>query len=565
MVNHPRRSKKTASSVSLPPDAKREIPHNHSHNQWDTKALSADYEVLATAMQRTFNIVRDEPQFRVALKESLFDVFLAHLPEEVRQYHNCSACRHFFKRYGNLVTITPTGEVVPSIWPSYPFSVKVPEIYHRAIKAIYNKVANGRVVGLFLSPLTTWGYPVTGDWTHFYVTPGRPYEGVVKTANQAMAAKFEDFKTIRRALSEFRPDTLTEALRVLESDRLFRSERFLGPIRWLIETQNTCQAHSWSNFDPINRLWRAVATAPEGFCHPRSSVIGTLLEDIAAGYTFSQVKARFDAKVHPLQYQRPQAAPAAGNVKRAEDIVAKLGIARSLERRFARLDEVKAFWSPKGLNTPETELTSGGVFSHLQTKDQQEVTKGLVLPDVTLTWAKFYQTVLPEAEKIEFLVPHQQSHFGALLTATHPDAPPILKWDQSKLRNPVSWYVYHGGSFGFHWSLVSGSWCPVTAIVSAPWNWYEMANHLGSDIILLLQGAVDKTTGQGNALFPEMLRGDLHEVRATIEAYSRTAKLTGQDRASACGIVMPKQGRINYHLRVTIKGRVNKYIIDRWD
>lgn len=41
--------------------------------------------------------------------------------------------------------------------------------------------------------------------------------------------------------------------------------------------------------------------------------------------------------MNPLQYQRPQAAPSAGNVAQAERIVEKLGIANSLEAALCPL------------------------------------------------------------------------------------------------------------------------------------------------------------------------------------------------------------------------------------
>ncbi len=75
-------------------------------------------------------------------------------------------------------------------------------------------------------------------------------------------------------------------------------------------------------------------------------MIGTLLEDLTAGLPFAQIKAKFDAKMDALNYQRPAAAPAAGNIARAEKIIAKLKTEGSLDRRFARLDEIQKLWVP---------------------------------------------------------------------------------------------------------------------------------------------------------------------------------------------------------------------------
>jgi hypothetical protein len=38
-------------------------------------------------------------------------------------------------------------------------------------------------------------------------------------------------------------------------------------------------------------------------------MIGALLDDIKSGLPFEDIKARFDAKMHPLRYQRPKPRP----------------------------------------------------------------------------------------------------------------------------------------------------------------------------------------------------------------------------------------------------------------
>jgi hypothetical protein len=48
------------------------------------------------------------------------------------------------------------------------------------------------------------------------------------------------------------------------------------------------------------------------------------------------------------------------------------------------------------------------------------------------------------AQQLEVQVPRDANHCMALVTATHPDAPPILHWDREDARNPVSWYYASG-------------------------------------------------------------------------------------------------------------------------
>jgi hypothetical protein len=216
-----------------------------------------------------------------------------------------------------------------------------------------------------------------------------------------------------------------------------------------------------------------------------------------------------------------------------------------LERRFARLDECETVWLPKG----EQPSDASGVFGHLKPKDAGVGVRPVDLPWVTMTWAKFSATVLPGAEAIELNVPNH-GNFTAILTAEHGDAPLIFQW-----AHPISSYVYNGGSPASRWRLSAG-WTKVTGIVPHPIH--------ADAVIAVLAGACDTNTGQGNALFPETLKTELHAIRSTIEAYSKSAVISGREEASACGHVLSK-GPIGVHLRVRSDGAWASYFIDRWD
>ena len=119
-----------------------------------------------------------------------------------------------------------------------------------------------------------------------------------------------------------------------------------------------------------------------------------------------------------------------------------------------------------------------------------------------------------------------------MTTAVHADAPPILKWDAPDERNPFAWYLYPYGSEALMWHLFPGSWVDVTAVVPSPTLWGSVPMpHLGAGVMLTLAGAVDTNERQGNCLFPECLKSELHSVRSTIESYSKHAKLTGREGA----------------------------------
>lgn len=537
MANHPSRRRVAIERAAT------NIAHNHER----------DYSGLLEGVRASFAQIGKPPLF-VTDATGLNTLYLDSMPAE-RQVHNCHACRHFIERFGGLVTVADGGELVPAMWTS----ADVPEFYHPVFEALYNLVAGSRVVSPFLSKLETWGTPITGSFSHIAVTPHRlrVFQEGALTAGQAMAAKREDYRTVASALGEFSAAKLDEGLRVMRAGALVRSERFIGPLQWLRDLHDLPKGRAGTNL-----LWRAIATAPAGYCHPRASVLAPLLDDIAAGKSFEDIKGRFDAMMHPLRYQRPQAAPTAGNIKAAEELVEKLGIARSLERRFARLDEVQTSWLPMPAAPPPDPSNSGGrVFDHL--KPLKGVPR-VALPPVTMTWEKFCKDVLPQAERIELKVPGS-GNFEAYLTAAHPDAPLIFKWP-----NPFSSYVYHGGSQPSQWGLKAGEWTTVVALSPGPNTWASPQGHLGVDLLMVLSGAADTRTSQGNALFPETLRDDLHGVRSTIEAYSKRATI-GPAELPGGGVPQLASGyglssvHASCTLRAWISGAWQAYEIDRWE
>lgn len=513
----------------------------------------ADYSALLDSVRVTFNAITNlQKAIFKTDADGLFELYLDNLPKTQRQHHNCHTCKRFIELYGSLVTVAPDGSLLPVMWNQ----VKAPGAYSIAFGEMRSRVKKARIVSPFWSKQTTWGNPITGEWTHFAVAAPECalHTGKVLTAGQRMAASKESFKTVSVALADVKPAILDEVLRMFESDAARGAERFIGPVKWLRELQDRPKGKAGEAL-----LWLAVATAPEGYLHPRASVVWPLVEAIEDGEGFESVKAKFDAMTEPLRYQRPQAAPSLGNVKQAEEIVAKLGIAPALERRFARLEDLKTIaWQPVAA---KESAPAGGVFGHLKTKETiREEVVPLSLPSQTVTLDKFLRLVMPGAEQIELRV-GGGGPFTAFTTAADETAAPILKWDAEGDRNPIAWYTYPCGSTASQWGLATG-FVPVTAIAPFPTNAKMPFFHEG--FLFVLKGCADNGS-PGLCLFPECLKQDLFSVRSTIEAYSRGKELQGREAANVCGWDVRKGGICTAHVRVLTAGRWNEYHIDRWD
>lgn len=519
-----------------------------------------NYPGLEKSIRESWNetLMSKDPLFSTNCG-NLYDIFLYNLPAEARKHYDCNACRSFINRYGSLVHVDESGVAMPAM-----FHGAWPKFFADALAAMRDIVCDAKITSPFITSEKRLGIPKTGIWSHMAVDVPRDIRWTdrLKTADQRMAELKQDHETLWNAITKYSIDTAKTAVNLLSSNSLFRSEKFIAQARWFLDILEMKSSHK-STYR--NLIWRRVVKAPAGYCHVPGSTLGSLLDDIQEGMDFDTIKNRFNAKVDPLRYQRPQVAPTSQNVARAEKIFAELGLENSLKRRYARLDEIQTIWKP----TPvENSKRSTGIFSQIKTKDStpKRPANNLVAPPTTMTWVKFQRDILTTAKKIEYSVSaYNYGPYAAIVTASDMDAPPIIGWDREEARNPFSWYLYANGSTARSWNLPSG-WVEVTAISEQPNLWTPGNEHYGNGVFFILKGCRD-TRSSSLALFPEILRGDLREVRATIEAYSRDGKMEGLEEASACGVFMSAGAhRSNLSkFRVTTDVGIQEYKIDRWD
>jgi len=484
----------------------------------------------------------------IAGSVDLFAVYLRNLPKEARQHHTCNECRRFINTFGRLLIIDDNGEVASAIW----HESDAPAFYRKAAIAMREAVLDAGVAAPFYSDAAQWGNRRTGTWTHFAVTPPAFYitKHPIKDGFQLAAEKIEDYKNVARALEEFDRKTLDTAVALLERDDLYRSEKVLAPATWLRDLAASVQQPRFAA-----RLWLAVAKAPAGFCHPRSSMIGSLLEDLKTK-SYESARAAFAAKMHPLRYMRPTAAPSEQTIDRAETLVEKLGIATALARRIAHpsdIPESVKLWAPRA---PKQ---SDGVFASLRDPSPAAT---VTAKGVAMTWAKFERDILPRAIGIDAYVP-SQGNYTVVCTAVDPDAAPLMRWDDPLVRNPFNWYVWHGGSTATQHCMRPGSYVPVTMITDRPCHWGKATGYgFPPSRLFFLKGA-GETRSSGSALFPECIRPELHEVRSVIERYSKTHNLACTFNAA---VALPVADGLSLEIRVTTADGVRQTItLDRME
>lgn len=538
---------------------------------------------------------RREPLFLVAPPRhgvELFGLYLHALPPHRRQFHNCHACRRFVNLYGRIVTINAGSGIAASLcWQ--PAEMQDPDI-KVAIEALRRFVESAPVVSLFLDCERTWGTPespkrgASEPWRHMALTPPAAYVTPSETNARVIGEHHKDVEGLATALKRYNTNLIQRAISITKRCTMHPLLGSQAP--WFSIIAKTYRKQPDVNL-ARNILMAYAAVSPAGWCRLSSTTFGSLLEDLRAGLSDEAAYTKLQAKLDPHVYQRPQAAPAIGNVRAAERLIADAGLEPALHRRYASLVDLKPgivwqrSWPRRRRVVLDSPTTGTGVFGDVRVKTRTLSTASgapLHLPPIIgrFTWARFATDVLPEVRQLWLLVTSTRQDYGAFTTAVDPAAPPILRWDHETQRNPVSIYRYISGSHPLDWGLspYTTPFARITGVVRTPMHWggrpalSSAADQFPETVCLVLEHAEDRRTATaGLALFPEVLHGNLRGIRATIEAFSSQGRLElpPEGAAPACGLFVPIDAAPHTNITLIVEfqdrpGVHESYLIDRW-
>lgn len=498
----------------------------------------ADYMAWLNAMRQRVASISSLIYETDADRGVLWNTYLAYLPQEVRQVHTCWCCQHFFKLYAHLVYFED-GVMKPVFWKAAECAAE----NKSAVAALELAVQAKRVTNRFWIDGMYAGEYVKGGFDH--IAAKLPDTATVTsgmTAYARIGKNKEDLKNMRVSLNTLNRKTVQTALTLLKSGKLVRSEVAIAQAEFLL---------SLYSMDKMQFLL-AVSEAPDGFLHPRSSMISTLLEDIEKGKNTEQISASWALKMDPLAYQRPQAAPSGGQIERAEKLFAEMGLATALQRRWAGPEDLDphAFWMPPAAKEQATK----GLFGHLKTKQSGELL--VSQQPVEITFVKFLKTVLPTAEVIQLI----SGRIYGCSTAADPNSKPMLQWDDggANRKSYAMWsqtpYPYQLVDFG------AKSGVEIRGAVYGGWmDGPESKSHHGQRGWWYADAK--KHPQFYSALFPEFLRSELREVRSVIEANNEQVR-ESNGNPSTLVVCAELVGSI---VHVKSGDTVLAYRIDRWD
>jgi hypothetical protein len=356
-----------------------------------------------------------------------------------RREFDCSCCRAFIRRMGNVVAVKD-GEVV-SIWGFDSEDAK----FQPVIQALNSRVLEAQIVGPFVSKEAKIGTEVSRElidsvnvrqWHHFYLElPERlVYRG--QETLEAISGNLRATKEVfERSLSEISIEAVETVLDLVSQNSLYRGEEWQAVL-----IQFSAIAQEYAALSPERRStycwYKSVEVGPV-IGRIKNHSIGTLLLDISQGVELDQAIRKYEAVVAPTNYKRPKPIFTQKMVQEAEETVERLGLAASLPRRFARLDDITINDVLFADRSAIQRMQGKSVFKALAGSIPANPKEFSRVEEVSID--QFIQNILPRCTGVSVLVENRHlPNFVSLIAPQDPQAPPLFKWD-----NNFSW-AYSG-------------------------------------------------------------------------------------------------------------------------
>lgn len=352
---------------------------------------------------------------------------------KARTEHDCSCCKQFIRRAGNVVTVSSSG-AIRTVWDEAAEIAPYP--YNVVAQALRAKVQLGPITDLFrVSPKEpSFGAKATRSqtadgtvltWHHFHTGP-IPKVLQVASPDQVRGDYRTTVQVFTRGLAELYPGAVETVLGLIEANNLYRGAEHKHAVEHFQAAQHA--AHQITN--PTAQVTFAWVNAVGSAARFRNTVIGTLVQDLSDGVDVERAVASFETKVAPTNYKRTTAVITPAMVKQAMATIETLGLEPALERRFATIGDISVNdvkWVDGGVRP----AMKGGLMDTLMqaaTAPPSAAADAARAEDIGLD--AFVANVLPAATSVEVLL--KGEHLGNLMSLTAPVDPAprqLFRWN----------------------------------------------------------------------------------------------------------------------------------------
>jgi hypothetical protein len=400
------------------------------------KALNENFIKMTKDQTHLFEVDLD--------KDELWNLYLDSFPTgtneiyRVRREHDCSACRQFIKKIGNVVTIQDG--VVKSVWDFETNDIE----YKPVMETLAAFVKSRSVSDVWINKFPTIGidtnYEQSEDgkiieWEHFYLEiPSKFVMNSSKSVEEIRGDLRSTKDVFKRSLEEITEDSILTVLELMASNSLYKGEEWKGVLSEFLKYKKAYSRLS-SDDEKNNFAWEQSTKAGAVIGRIRNHSIGVLLVDVSEGMELDEAVRKYEKIVAPENYRRPKAIFTKKMLEDAQKTIEELGYMDSLPRRYATLDDITV--NNILFSNKDSAKRIEGIFEEMSKDVTINPKKFSKIEEVPID--KFVEKILPSARELEILFENKHSNnMVSLIAPANRDAPTMFKWS-----NAFSW-AYSG-------------------------------------------------------------------------------------------------------------------------
>ena len=405
-----------------------------------------NFHDIKAGMEKHVNNLMKNNEFLYVVdvdKDQLWKTYLNAIPEEhnkiykTRREHDCSACRHFVKQFGNVVAIN--NGVVTSVWDFETGS----DIWNDVAKKVSEFVKQHKIADVYLTKFNTVGldYDMDQDddgnpikWEHFYakIDPKFIYrERYSETLAAEIGRRRDNRHVFKRSLDELSLGAIETVLELINQGSLYKGDEYKYMIQ---EFRKHKKAYiNLSKDQKELYTWEQSVTLPDSISKIRNTAIGTLLIDVTEGMELDQAVDRYEVVTAPVNYKRSKPIFTQKMLDDAQKTITDLGYLDSLQRRYANADDISVN-NIIFINRDTAKRVQGGdLFAEMSKETKNASKKFSKVEEVGIE--DFINNVVPTATEISAYVEGKHSkNFMSLVAPVNKESKTMFKWN-----NNFSW------------------------------------------------------------------------------------------------------------------------------
>lgn len=378
-------------------------------------------------------------------KDKLWELYLDSFPKgtnEVyreRRYYDCSACRHFIKLFGSVVSIK--NGTITTIW-----DLKINDsTFDSVIKVLSDFVKAGKIKDFFLSKESKIGVDKNYEqkesgevhtWEHMYTE--LPDRFVIKSSDTiaSIIGQKRDIRNVfKRSLAEISEDAINMVLELIAQNSLYRGEEWEAVLKSFLKYHK--EYHKLDELKKEIFCWEKSSEAGAVIGKIKNHSIGLLLTDITQDIDLNEAVRKYEAIVAPTNYKRPKSIFTKKMLEDAKKKLEELGLLDSLPRRFASLDDIRINNILFANRDAVKRIVDKDVFKEMETGIAINPRSFDKIEEIGID--TFIADVLPKVQSVEILFEnHLASNMVSLIAPINLNSPTLFKWD-----NGFSW-AYSG-------------------------------------------------------------------------------------------------------------------------